>query len=67
MFFSAKYRALLMVFAVSVVLLVLSTGFGVVDLNDPAFYWPMLAAAAVGGGAGWYGVKRDVTRGAESR
>ncbi|MFE3522130.1 hypothetical protein ACFXOD_11105 [Streptomyces sp. NPDC059161] len=66
-FFSAKYRALLVVFAVSVVLLVLSTGFGVVDLNDPAFYWPMLAAAAVGAGAGWYGVKRDVNRGAESR
>ena len=35
MFFSAKFRALLVVFAVSVVLLVLSTGFGVVDLNGP--------------------------------
>ncbi|MEU9192622.1 hypothetical protein [Streptomyces hundungensis] len=65
-FFSAKYRGLIAVFAVSVILLVLGIGFDVIDLDRPVVYWAILVAAALGGLAGWYGVKRDITRGAQS-
>ncbi|MCT9089777.1 hypothetical protein N4G70_12980 [Streptomyces sp. ASQP_92] len=65
-FFSAKYRGLIAMFAVSVVLLVLGIGFDVIDLDRPGVHYGILAAAAVGGLAGWYGVKRDITRGTQS-
>lgn len=66
-FFSAKSRGLLAVFVISMTLLVLGYGFGLIDLNRPGTYLGMLAAIPVGGLLGWYGVKRDIAKGIESR
>ncbi|MEU2951434.1 hypothetical protein [Streptomyces xanthochromogenes] len=65
-FFSAKYRGLIAVFAVSVVLLALSLGFGLIDLDRPWVVLTLLGAAVGGGLLGSYGVGRDVAKGIES-
>ncbi|MEU9098743.1 hypothetical protein [Streptomyces sp. NPDC048361] len=65
-FFSAKYRSLLAVFAVSVVLLALVLGFDVIELDRPAVRFGLLVGAAGGALLGWYGVKRDLAQGADS-
>ncbi|WP_406506490.1 hypothetical protein [Streptomyces sp. NBC_00212] len=66
-FFSAKFWGLVAVFVVSMTLLVLGNGFGLFDFNRPAVYIGMLGAAPVGVLVGWFGVKRDIARGIESR
>ncbi|MGW2861422.1 hypothetical protein [Streptomyces sp. NPDC001205] len=67
LFFSAKYRGLLAVFAISTALLAAGFGSGLVDPSRPGFCLGMLGAVPVGALLGWYGVKRDIARGVESR
>ncbi|MET9361509.1 hypothetical protein ABZX93_11385 [Streptomyces sp. NPDC006632] len=70
LFFSTKFRGLVAVFAVSVVVFALALGFDVVDaidLHRPAVYLAVLGAAAGGVLFGWYGVRRDIANGVESR
>ncbi|MCX5385868.1 hypothetical protein [Streptomyces sp. NBC_00083] len=65
-FFSPKYRGLVALFALSVVLFVLAVGFDVIDLDRPAVHYGVLVGAVGGGLLGWYGVRRDIAQGTES-
>ncbi|WP_438291506.1 hypothetical protein [Streptomyces sp. HUAS TT7] len=66
-FFSAKSRALVAMSVISMVLLVLGYSFGLIDLSRPGVYLGMLGAVPVGVLLAWFGVKRDVAKGIESR